>query len=157
MYFLFQSAPPSVLCVTAAWCRLHRRGTTPDLILRQRRSNAGSVRAMAAAVGSSVPIVKRQYRVAAQVRVGSSCRLASGNAVLHWLLDFDCQPDSPCTLTLPGMTQPRRLLLSAIQVLCWIDCSGKTRLALHVPSSHELESVNIIIIIMLVTPWYPSW
>ena len=31
-----------------------------------------------------------------------------------------------------------------------IDCSGKTRLALHVPSSHELESVviNIITIAM---------
>ena len=29
-----------------------------------------------------------------------------------------------------------------------IDCFGKTRLALHVPSSHELESVDIIIIIM---------
>ena len=28
-----------------------------------------------------------------------------------------------------------------------IDCSGKTRLALHVPSSDELESVNIVIII----------
>ena len=27
-----------------------------------------------------------------------------------------------------------------------IDCSEKTRLALHVPSSHELESGNIIII-----------
>ena len=31
------------------------------------------------------------------------------------------------------------------------DCSGKTRLALHVPSSHELESVNIIIIIIIMT------
>ena len=30
-----------------------------------------------------------------------------------------------------------------------IDCSGKTRLALHVPSSHELEIVNIIIIIII--------
>ena len=29
-----------------------------------------------------------------------------------------------------------------------IDRSGKTRLALHVPSSHELESVNIIVIII---------
>ena len=29
-----------------------------------------------------------------------------------------------------------------------IDCSGKTRLALHVPSSHELESVHIIITII---------
>ena len=27
-----------------------------------------------------------------------------------------------------------------------MDCSGKTRLALHVPSSHELESVNVDII-----------
>ena len=31
-----------------------------------------------------------------------------------------------------------------------IDCSGKTRLALHVPSSHELESVNIIITIIII-------
>ena len=31
-----------------------------------------------------------------------------------------------------------------------IDCSGKTRLALHVPSSHELESVHIIIIIIII-------
>ena len=29
-----------------------------------------------------------------------------------------------------------------------IDCSGKTRLALHLPSSHELESVNIIISVL---------
>ena len=31
-----------------------------------------------------------------------------------------------------------------------IDCSGNTRLALHVPSSYELESVNIIVITTLV-------
>ena len=29
-------------------------------------------------------------------------------------------------------------------------CSGKTRLALPIPSSHELESVNIIIIIIII-------
>ena len=31
-----------------------------------------------------------------------------------------------------------------------IECSGKTRLALHVPSLHELESVYIIIDIIMV-------
>ena len=30
-----------------------------------------------------------------------------------------------------------------------IDCSGKTRLALHLPSSHELENVNNNIIIII--------
>ena len=30
-----------------------------------------------------------------------------------------------------------------------IDCSGKTRLALHIPSPYELESVNIIITIIM--------
>ena len=29
-----------------------------------------------------------------------------------------------------------------------IDCSGNTRLAMHVPSSHELEIVNIIVIML---------
>ena len=31
---------------------------------------------------------------------GSGCRLASGNALLHWV--FDWEPVSPCTPTLPG-------------------------------------------------------
>ena len=35
-----------------------------------------------------------------------------------------------------------------------IDCSGKKRLTLHVPSSHELESVNIIMINILARPLF---
>ena len=35
-----------------------------------------------------------------------------------------------------------------------IDCSGKTRLALHVPSSHELESLLLLLLSLLPICWH---
>ena len=45
---------------------------------------------------------------------------------------------------------PHALAVPYAFVLVMRHCSGKTRHALHVPSSHELESVNIIIIIIII-------
>ena len=46
--------------------------------------------------------------------------------------------------------QPSKLALSLQPYLLWTMYTGKTRLALHIPSSHELESVIIISIIIII-------
>ena len=121
MYFLFHIAPPSYVCMCFVLLQHGADYTEGIPPLTLSSGKGGATLAVSEPWLQQLEARYQSSSASTELRPksGSSCRLASGNAVLHWLLDFDCQPDSACTLTLPGNDSTEALATERYTVLCW--------------------------------------
>ena len=78
----------------------------------------------------------------AKTASGSGCRLASGDAMLKWLTDWE--PDLPCTQTLPGKT-PAEVSCNQSLVLVLVFRLPEPNSACHIRQTLENFALALVL------------